>query len=173
MFLQKWCNLCGLELYWRNGLFKRQVQKIGCELTMSEMSEMSSLTGSYLAPSLILYNSTRPTVSAVVKSCSLIPRTRVAPLRIRCHREYKLRYALCHINFRLMVAIFDFRHTRMLDSIPVSLFVLPDPKNMGIAVEISLHSCIEAERNVNSLLLPVNGRHLRFPTDPDVGQSSH
>ena len=40
--------------------------------------------------------------------------------------------------FRLMAAIFDFRRVQTSDSIPTSLFVLPDPENMGIAVGISL-----------------------------------
>jgi len=45
-----------------------------------------------------------------------------------------------------MAAIFDLRHTQTSDSIPTSLSVLPNPKNMGrpIAVGISLLSCIEA-----------------------------
>ena len=72
-----------------------------------------------------------------------------------------------------MAAIFDLRHTRTSDSNPTSLFELPDPKNMGIAVEISLLSCIEAEIYVISFLLPVNGRHLRFQTYPNGGQSFH
>ena len=41
---------------------------------------------------------------------------------------------------QLMAAIFDFRHTRTSNSIPISLFVLPDPENMGEAVGISLLS---------------------------------
>ena len=72
-----------------------------------------------------------------------------------------------------MADIFDFRHTRMSDSNPASLFVLADPKNMGTTVEISLLSCIEAEIYAISFLLPVNGSHLWFPTYTDVGQSSH
>ena len=36
--------------------------------------------------------------------------------------------------FRLMAAIFDFRRAQTLDSIPSSLFVLPDPENMDIAI---------------------------------------
>ena len=36
-----------------------------------------------------------------------------------------------------MVAIFDYRHTQMSDSIPASLSVLPDPENMDKAVGIS------------------------------------
>jgi len=43
-----------------------------------------------------------------------------------------------------MAAIFDLRHIQTSDSIPTSLSVLPDPKNMGIAVGISLLSCVEA-----------------------------
>ena len=44
-----------------------------------------------------------------------------------------------------MAAIFDLRHTRTSDIIPTSLTVLPDPENMGIAVEILLLSRIKAE----------------------------
>ena len=61
----------------------------------------------------------------------------------------------------------------MSDSILASLSVLHDPENMGIALEISLLSYVEAEIYVISFLLPVNGRHLRFPTYPVVGQSLH
>ena len=59
-----------------------------------------------------------------------------------------------------MAAIFDFLHNRMSDSIPNSLSVLPDFENMGIAVEISVLSCIEVELYVMSFLLPVNGHHV-------------
>jgi len=38
----------------------------------------------------------------------------------------------------VMAAIFDLRHTQTSDSIPTSLSVLPNPKNTGIAVGISL-----------------------------------
>ena len=58
-----------------------------------------------------------------------------------------------------MAANFYLRHTQMTDSIPTSLFVLPDPENMGIAVRFSLLSCIRAEIYVISHVLPVNGRH--------------
>ena len=71
-----------------------------------------------------------------------------------------------------MAAIFDLRHTQTSDSLLTSLFVLLDPENIGIAFEISLLSCIEVEIYVISFLLPVNGRHLRFPTYSDVGQYS-
>jgi len=40
--------------------------------------------------------------------------------------------------FRLIAAIFDLRHTQTSDSITTSLSVLPNPKNMGVAVGISL-----------------------------------
>ena len=47
------------------------------------------------------------------------------------------------------------------------------PENKGIALEISLLTCIKAEIYVISSLLPVNGRHYCFVTYTDVGQSSH
>ena len=56
-----------------------------------------------------------------------------------------------------MAAIFD---TRTKDGIPISLTVLPNPENMGIAAEISLLTCIRVEIYVISSLRPVNGRHL-------------
>ena len=64
-------------------------------------------------------------------------------------------YVMSHNYFWLMAAIFDFKHTQTSDSIPTSLCMLPDPKNMGIAVGISLLSCTEAEIYVMSYLLPV------------------
>ena len=72
-----------------------------------------------------------------------------------------------------MAAIFDLRRTQTSDSIPTSLSVLPDPENMGIAVGITLLSCIRAEINVSSYVPPVNGRHLWFTTYAYVGQYSH
>ena len=53
-----------------------------------------------------------------------------------------------HIYFRLMAAIFDSQHTQTSDSIPMCLSVLLDPENMGVAVEISLQSSVQAEMNV-------------------------
>ena len=50
-----------------------------------------------------------------------------------------------------MAAIFDFRHTQTSDSIATCLFVLLDPENMGIAVEISFPCCLQAE----IMVLPV------------------
>jgi len=43
-----------------------------------------------------------------------------------------------------MAAIFDLRYTQTSDSIPTSVSVLLNPKNMGIAVGILLLLCIEA-----------------------------
>jgi len=72
--------------------------------------------------------------------------------------------------FWWMAAIFDVRHTQTSDYICTNLVVLPDPKNMGMAVEISLLSCILAEIYVTSCVLPVNGRHIWFPTFPYMEQ---
>ena len=69
-----------------------------------------------------------------------------------------------------MAAIFDFPLIRTLGSLRSSLVALPDRENMGIAVGISLRSRIRAEIYVIQYLLPVNDRHLRFPTNPDVGK---
>ena len=52
--------------------------------------------------------------------------------------EYELRITLFPIYCRLMAAIFDLRHTQILEGIPFCLSVLPDSENMGIAVEIAL-----------------------------------
>ena len=35
--------------------------------------------------------------------------------------------------------------TQTSDNIPTCLFVLPDPENMGLAIGISLLSCLQAE----------------------------
>ena len=51
-------------------------------------------------------------------------------------------------------------------------FELLDPKNMGVAVGISLLSCIQAEIYVITYKRSVIGHHLWFTTYPDVGQSS-
>ena len=72
-----------------------------------------------------------------------------------------------------MAAIFHFRHTQETNSLLTSLFVLPYSGNKGVALEISLLSCIEAELYVISFPLPVNGSHLLFPTYPDIWQSLH
>ena len=43
-----------------------------------------------------------------------------------------------------MAAIFDFQHTQTLVGILTSLYVLPDPENMGIAVGILFLSNLKA-----------------------------
>ena len=66
------------------------------------------------------------------------------------------------MHFQLMAAIFDFRHTQTLDSLATSLSVLPNLENMGIAVGISLLSCIRVKIYVISCLLPVLSRHFGY-----------
>jgi len=70
-----------------------------------------------------------------------------------------------------MSAIFDFSSFQTWDIIRSTLIGLPDLENMGIAVGIQLLSCIEAEICVISYLLPVNGSHLWYLTDPNIGHS--
>ena len=105
--------------------------------------------------------------------CCPTPKTWVQPSEFCCYHMYELRCTLFLVYFRFMAVIFDFRHTRTSDSLGSSLFVLPDPKNMCVAVGMSLLSCVRAKINVIPFLLPVNGRHLCFPTYTDVRQSPH
>ena len=72
-----------------------------------------------------------------------------------------------------MAAIFDSLLVSTSDSCHTSPVVFPDPVNIGIAVGISLLSCIEAEIYTMSYLLPVNGRHLGFMTHTYIGQHTH
>jgi len=51
-------------------------------------------------------------------------------------------YTVCPIYFRKLAAIFDFQHAQTYDRIVSSIFVLPDPGNMCVAVGISLLSCL-------------------------------
>jgi hypothetical protein len=60
-----------------------------------------------------------------------------------------------------MAAIFDLPITLKSRSILISPIVFPDPKNVGVAVEISFLSCIHAEIRY-TYLLPVYGRHFDF-----------
>jgi len=53
-----------------------------------------------------------------------------------------------------MPAIFDFSFIHTSDSLRSSLVVSPDHENMGIAVGISLLSCIETELRLISFLQP-------------------
>ena len=73
----------------------------------------------------------------------------------------------------VIIIIFDFRHKLTSDSLPISLSMSPVLENTGVAVGISLLSCVRAELYVISCLLTVNGRHLWFQTYTDVRQSSH
>jgi len=70
-----------------------------------------------------------------------------------------------------MAAMFDFFLIRTSYSLRSSLVVSTDLENWGTAVGIPLPSCIEAEICVISYLLPVNGSHLWFHTDPNIGYS--
>jgi len=49
------------------------------------------------------------------------------------------------LRLRLMAAIFDLRHAQTWNRIPSSLSVLSDPGNVGVAVGMSLLSCVRAE----------------------------
>ena len=60
-----------------------------------------------------------------------------------------------HINLRLTDAIFDPQLIHVSGSLRSGLVALPDPETMGIAVGISILSCIQAETYVMSDLLPV------------------
>jgi len=53
-------------------------------------------------------------------------------------------------------------------SIYINPVVILDIENIGIAVGISLLSCIHAEIYVIAYALPVTGRHLRYIVHPDV-----
>jgi len=90
--------------------------------------------------------------------------------QVSCARLYFPGYDLS-TYFRLMAAIFDFSLIRTSDSLRSSLVVSTDLENTGIAVGILLLSCIEAEICVISYLLPVNGSHLWFITDPNIFHS--
>ena len=67
------------------------------------------------------------------------------PLELCCYHVCEPRYTLFLIHFRSIAAIYDFQHTQTSDSILSSLFVLSDPENVGVAVGISLLSCLRAE----------------------------
>jgi len=97
------------------------------------------------------------TVFLVVSPCCLTPENMGVAVGISLLSCIRAEFP---IYFRLMVAIFDLRHAHTWNRIPSSLSVLPEPGNMGVAVGISLLSCIRAEIYVFSYLLPVNSRHL-------------
>ena len=99
----------------------------------------------------------------------------IRPLEISSYRVYKLRYELCHIYFQLQAAIFEFSQIHTLNSPCSSLIMQPDPENMGIAIGISLLSCIRAEIYIYvislctfgqwppSLISDIPGRRRIFP----------
>jgi len=89
---------------------------------------------------------------------------------VSCARLFFPRYDLI-TYFRLMTAIFDFSLIRTSDSLRSSLVVSPHLENMGTAVGIPLLSCIKAKICVISYLLPVNGSHHWFVTDPNIDHS--
>ena len=111
----------------------------------------------------------RRTAFALVQSCCLIPKTWVEPLKFRWYFVYELIYTLLDIYFRLSAAIFDSALTLTSDIIRTSPVVLPDPENMAHIISLLSHK--PAEICVISYLLSVTGRHLRFLTNPHVGQS--
>jgi len=81
------------------------------------------------------------------------------------------RYEIMHTS----AAIFDFslfRTSSILRSSLITLIVLPDLENMGIAVGILLLLCIEAEIYVISYIRPVNVSHLWYIPYPYIGHSS-
>ena len=62
---------------------------------------------------------------------------------------------LIPINFRWMSAIFDAQYTQEASgSIPNSLSVLPDSKNIGIAVGIVFPSCSRGEISILPIWMP-------------------
>ena len=71
-------------------------------------------------------------------------------------------------NFQLTNDIVNSQLIHTLGGLRSSLVVLPDPENIGITVGISFISCIQDKIYIISSALPVNGRHLRIPTYPDV-----
>ena len=70
--------------------------------------------------------------------------------------------------FRLMAAMFGLPNTPMSESIQISLIVLLDPENVGVAIGISLLSYLQAEIYANAYVLPVNGGHVWFIGHSDV-----
>ena len=62
-----------------------------------------------------------------------------------CYHKYKLKYSLIYMYIRFMAAIFDLPVTLTSKSIQTNYTVFLDPENVGVAVGISLLSCIQAE----------------------------
>ena len=59
-----------------------------------------------------------------------------------------------------MAVMFDLPVTPTSEIIHTSITVLLDPENVGVAVLISLLSCIKAETNGIAYALPDNGGHV-------------
>jgi len=71
-----------------------------------------------------------------------------------------LRYTLCPIYFRLMAAIFDFQYAQTCYCIHSSLYVLTDPRNMGVALEFRCYHVY----HLRFMQLNCQSRHLGFLT---------
>ena len=92
-------------------------------------------------------------------------------MEVRCYHVYPLRCTLFPTYFRLIATMFDLTVTLMPEiDINTSLIVLLDPENVGVAVEISLLSYVQAEIQDIAHVLPINGSHLAFTSNPDVGE---
>ena len=75
------------------------------------------------------------------------------------------------IHFRLVATISNFSHPLSLNNINTGPIVKLDPENIGVAVGISLLSCIETELLVVLYSLPVvYGRHIEFLTSTSTKQ---
>jgi len=75
-----------------------------------------------------------------------------------CVASRATRYFILH--FQLQATIFDFSLTPTHGSVQVSPVLLPDLETIGIAVGMSLLSCLQAEIYVISYPHPVSSRHL-------------
>ena len=73
----------------------------------------------------------------------------------------------------VMAAIFGLTLTPMSKSIHTSSVMWAGLKIVGLAFEISLSSCIEAEILRYFIVISGNGCHFRFTTYPDVGERPH
>ena len=70
---------------------------------------------------------------------------------------------MASVDRKLFYAIFDYSQIHKSSSLRNSLVLLLDPKNMGIAVGISLQSIIEAEIHVIAYALPVMAAIFELP----------
>jgi len=79
--------------------------------------------------------------------------------------SYLLSVNGCHLWFMTYAGMGQHSHS--------SLYVLYDPGYMGVAVGISLLSCMRAEIYVISYPFPVSCRHVCFTTYPDIEQQHY